>query len=551
MKLNPKKCIFSAEEGAFLGHVVSTQGIKACPEKTEAGSSKHSPTSGKGLAAALVHTTRRLRRYFQAHPVVVITDQPIKQILSRPENIGRMLKWKFELDAFDITYRPRTSIRGKILADFIAEKPDEEGPSIKVQAEEATLEPWTLFTDGSSCLEGPGARLILTSPEGEEFTYTLRFEFDASNNEAEYEALVAGLRIAEQMGLKNLIDKVDSRLVANQINGLYEAKEQSMTQYLEKAKTLINNFKMFSIEQMSRSKNKKAGALSKIASTSFAHLTKQVLVEILKRKSIEEREILAVVEEEGYCWMTPLVEYLTEGTLSVQIKKARMTKIKARQYTMVNGRLIQKVVPGTRVTVGESTSQSIPSRAREGKVLDRSHQLLYKVDRSKASGNNNGKPSQEICMGQYCVQIRTSRRNYIRQRKAVQRQSIQGLVRVVEYQAMVCILNQAKNDEGLLLNLDILEERREKAAVREAKNKAKMEKYYNAKVRSTSFRPGDFVYRSNDASHAKESEKLGLKWEGPYEVVEALGKGAYKLRNRNGYVLPRTWNVQDLKKCYL
>ncbi|GJZ93904.1 reverse transcriptase domain-containing protein [Tanacetum coccineum] len=99
--------------------------------------------------------------------------------------------------------------------------------------------------------------------------------------------------------------------------------------------------------------------------------------------------------------------------------------------------------------------------------------------------------------------------------------------------------------------LDILEERIEKAAVREARNKAKMERYYNAKVRSTSFRPGDFVYRSNEASHAKESGKLGPKWEGPYEVVEALGKGAYKLRNGSGDVLPRTWNVQDLKKCYL
>ncbi|GKC78097.1 reverse transcriptase domain-containing protein, partial [Tanacetum coccineum] len=114
------------------------------------------------------------------------------------------------------------------------------------------------------------------------------------------------------IGVKNLIAKVDSRLVANQINGSYEAKEQSMTQYLEKAKTLINNFKMFSIEQVPRSENKKADALSKIASTSFAHLTKHVLVETLESKSLEEREILAIVEEEGYCWMTPLVEYLTE-----------------------------------------------------------------------------------------------------------------------------------------------------------------------------------------------------------------------------------------------
>ncbi|GKC08383.1 reverse transcriptase domain-containing protein [Tanacetum coccineum] len=170
-----------------------------------------------------------------------------------------------------------------ILADFIAEKPDEEEPPVGVQTEEEVPEPWVLFTDGSSCLEGSGAGLILTSPEGEELTYALRFEFDASNNEAEYEALIAGLRIGEQMGVKNLITKVDSRLVANQINRLYEAKEQSMTRYLEKARTLIGGFEKFSIEQVPWSENKKADAVSKIASTSFAHLTKQVLVETLKR----------------------------------------------------------------------------------------------------------------------------------------------------------------------------------------------------------------------------------------------------------------------------
>ncbi|GKF03317.1 reverse transcriptase domain-containing protein, partial [Tanacetum coccineum] len=99
-----------------------------------------------------------------------------------------------------------------------------------------------------------------------EFTYALRFEINASNNEAEYEALVAGLHIAEQIGIKNLEAKVDSCLVANQINGSYVAKEQSMIQYLEKAKALISSFKKFSIEQVPRSENKKADALSKITS---------------------------------------------------------------------------------------------------------------------------------------------------------------------------------------------------------------------------------------------------------------------------------------------
>ncbi|GJY87176.1 reverse transcriptase domain-containing protein [Tanacetum coccineum] len=112
-------------------------------------------------------------------------------------------------------------------------------------------------------------------------------------------------------------------------------------------------------------------------------------------------------------------------------------------------------------------------------------------------------------------------------------------------------VDMIKNNEDLGINLDILEERREQAAIQEARSKAKMEKYYNVKVRSTSFRPGDFVYRNNEASHAEDGGKLGPKWEGPYEVMEALGRGAYKLRDRNGNTLLRTWNVCNLKKCYM
>ncbi|GKC58182.1 reverse transcriptase domain-containing protein, partial [Tanacetum coccineum] len=142
-----------------------------------------------------------------------------------------MLKWKFELEGYDIQYRPRTAIKGQILADFIVERPEEESP-------DELPEPWTLFTDGSSCVDGSGAGLILTNPEGAEFTYAMRFRFEATNNEAEYEALIAGLRIAEQMGVKNLQANVDSRLVANQVNGFYTAKESGMT--AKKKKTLLS-----------------------------------------------------------------------------------------------------------------------------------------------------------------------------------------------------------------------------------------------------------------------------------------------------------------------
>ncbi|GKE75117.1 reverse transcriptase domain-containing protein, partial [Tanacetum coccineum] len=102
------------------------------------------------------------------------------------------------------------------------------------------------------------------------------------------------------------------------------------------------------------------------------------------------------------------------------------------------------------------------------------------------------------------------------------------------------VVDVMHNDEELWLNLDLLKERRERAAIREAKAKLNMTKYHNARVRGVTFRLGDFVYRSNDASQAVDGGKIGLKWEGPYEVTEALGDGAYKLRSTDGTVLPRT-----------
>ncbi|GKA95649.1 reverse transcriptase domain-containing protein, partial [Tanacetum coccineum] len=214
--------------------------------------------------------------------------------------------------------RPRVSVKGHILPDFIVERPEEDSPYILMEEEEELPEPWILFTNGSSCIDGSGAGLILTNPEGMEFTYALRFRFDATNNEAEYEALIAGLRIAKQMG------------------------EADMVRYLEKVKALTGSFKAFTIKKIPRSKNKKDDALSKIASTSFAHLSKQVLVEELKEKSISEVEVLTVVKEEEDTWMAPIYKYLAEETLPSDMKKARAIKRKSWRFAIVNETLYKK-----------------------------------------------------------------------------------------------------------------------------------------------------------------------------------------------------------------
>lgn len=141
-------------------------------------------SSMEKLVFSLVFAAKRLRRYFQAHPIMVIIDQPIKQVISKPDALGRLQKWSIMLGDHNISYRPRTVVKRQILADFIIEKTEED--EISVPKEEVPKEPWILFTDGSSCVYGSGAGLILTNPEGMEFTYALRFEFTATNYEAEY-----------------------------------------------------------------------------------------------------------------------------------------------------------------------------------------------------------------------------------------------------------------------------------------------------------------------------------------------------------------------------
>nr|GFC16178.1 reverse transcriptase domain-containing protein [Tanacetum cinerariifolium] len=161
--------------------------------------------------------------------------------------------------------------------------------------------------------------------------------------------------------------------------------------------------------QVPRSKNKKADALSKIASTSFAHLSKQVLVEVLETKSIAGKEVTAVIEEEDPTWMTELVNYLKEGTLPADEKEARKIRLKARQYEVIEGILYKRsfLTPWLR---------SLSRRAGESQIPDRRNGLLHEMDRSKSGGNDYRWTSEEICIGQYCMPLRYSKRNNLGQR---------------------------------------------------------------------------------------------------------------------------------------
>ncbi|XP_071923127.1 uncharacterized protein [Coffea arabica] len=257
-------------------------------------------TPAEKLVLALVHAARKLRPYFLAHSITVLTDQPLRQILMKPEVSDRMTKWAVELAKHDIDYQPRTSIKAQTLADFLA-----EGTSLPV-SEPSSMpeaarpeEPWVLFVDG-----------------------------------------VSRLRIAHQMDVTAIRVRSDSQLVVYQVRGEYEAKEDVMKKYLAKVQEAIKLFDIFEIERVPRSQNKRTDALSKLASSSFAHLSKKVLVEVLKQKSIDPVQVLAI--DSPATWMTPLVDFLSSGVLPKDKTETRRLQLRAAKYAYAGNTLYRR-----------------------------------------------------------------------------------------------------------------------------------------------------------------------------------------------------------------
>lgn len=132
------------------------------------------------LVYCLIITSRRLRPYFQAHPIKVLTDHPLKQVMQKLEASGRLLKWSVELSQFDVFFHPRKTVKGHALADFITEC---TGHAEDTEKENHQVLRWELYVDGASDENGAGAGVIAISPEGHRIHSALRFKFDASNKQ--------------------------------------------------------------------------------------------------------------------------------------------------------------------------------------------------------------------------------------------------------------------------------------------------------------------------------------------------------------------------------
>ncbi|GJT86545.1 reverse transcriptase domain-containing protein [Tanacetum coccineum] len=232
--------------------------------------------------------TRRLQRYFQAHTIMVPTGTPIKQALTGLEKTRRVAKWAIKLGEHDIIFLKRD--KRERPADFLPEIPfNDSEKKVKEKEVSDSSNEWKLYTDEASSPDGTGAGLMLIDPAGKEYTYALRFEFKTTNNEVEYEVLLAGLRIAQEMEIMKVAIFLDSQLVVNQIKGTYAVK--------------------------------------------------QLLIKSCLQKINRRKEVLKVEIEEKRSWMSPIQGYLLSGLLPEDTKESRKIRIQVQQYKLIQGKL--------------------------------------------------------------------------------------------------------------------------------------------------------------------------------------------------------------------
>ena len=160
---------------------------------------------------ALRIVAKKLRPYFQAHPIVVLTSFPLWSTIHKPDLSGRMARRAIELSEYDIQYKPRLSKKGQVLVDFITELPQSE-------TRPDSLDWWTLNIDEASRQTRAGIGLQLKSPSGDKIEEEIKLEFSVSNNESEYEAILARLELAAALSAGKLLIQSDSQLVVDQVN---------------------------------------------------------------------------------------------------------------------------------------------------------------------------------------------------------------------------------------------------------------------------------------------------------------------------------------------
>uniref|UniRef100_A0A2N9GPC3 Uncharacterized protein n=1 Tax=Fagus sylvatica TaxID=28930 RepID=A0A2N9GPC3_FAGSY len=303
--------------------------------KTMTEAETHYPPLEK-VGLALITAADKLPQYFQAHTVYLVTQYPVQAMFNKADFTGRIWKWGAKISALGVKYLPRTAIKGQVLADFVAEfAPTSEqnnlGESTPREDSPDHTRWWKVYVDGASNSKGSGTGVVIITPDETVIEQSIRLNFKTSNNEAEYEAVLAGLKSAKTLGARRLIVYCDSLLVASQINGEYMARDERMAAYLLKVQTAMTDFETVRIEQIGRNLNNHADALATLASVLSADFKRFIPIETLTTPSTDQPANYINAITVGPCWMDPYVTYLKEGVLPEQKKEAEIIRRKNRE----------------------------------------------------------------------------------------------------------------------------------------------------------------------------------------------------------------------------
>ncbi|GAU50709.1 hypothetical protein TSUD_301140 [Trifolium subterraneum] len=604
------------------------------------------------IALAVIMAARKLRYYFLAHSVVIRTDQPVKQLLARPDMVGRMLKWSLELAEFDISFESRKALKAQ--------------------------NKWTIFVDGSSNSQGSGAGIILENGDGVLIEVSLGLSFPTTNNQAEYEAFLAGLRLAEDMGAEEIKIFTDSQLVASQVSGEYQTKEERLLEYLNLIKTKLAKFKETEVKHVPREHNARADVLSKLASTRCKKAGNQSLIqETLTKPSIEKAvEVMHIRAIDEQSWMAPLYRRGFSIPLLKCVEETRVEFILQEIHEGINGQHIggrslerktlragyywptmqndakdhvlkcdkcqrhgdMHIAPANELKTlispwpfawwGMDILGPFPTATRQVKYLivavdyftkwieaeplakiGPSHILRFfkrnvlarfRIPQVVVTDNGTqftNKKFQEflptIGTTQHFTSLEHPQTNG--QAEAANRVILRGLRRrmgaskgnwteelhnvlwsyrttphsttgetpfrlTYGTEAIIPVeigepssrieypYEEDINDELLRDELDLVEELRTGASLREATLKQKIAARHDKRVIEREFEVGSLVLRRNQKD--SREGKLAANWEGPYRVRAKTENRAYHLEDLYNKEIPRTWNAEKLKQYY-
>lgn len=207
-------------------------------------------------ALAVMTTVQKLRPYFLSHLIKVRTTLSFKQTLGRPDLSGQMVKWAVELGEYEVEFEPRTTMKVQALADF-----PQETTRVREKKE------WRTFVYGSITKVGVQVRVRILTLKGDELKFAIHFICSLSNNEAEYEAVLNTIQMLVTLKAEDVVVFNNSILVAQQVLGNFEVKEDRMFQYIRKIRKEAAWLTSFHIEQIDREENKEANELARLASS--------------------------------------------------------------------------------------------------------------------------------------------------------------------------------------------------------------------------------------------------------------------------------------------